>query len=345
MMSNNQKSLGSGYTKVTIEDVQAAAARISVHRTPVLTNETINRIASENAGRPIEIFFKCELLQKTGSFKFRGASNAVQLLTDSDAAKGVVTHSSGNHAQALALAASRRGIPAYVVMPSNSPEVKKAAVRGYDAKVIECEPTLESREATARRVTEETGATFVHPFNNPNVIAGQGTIALELHEQTPQRLDALVVPVGGGGMLTGCSIASKALSPQTRVFAAEPQAVNDAYQSYYGQERIKNAAGARSVADGLLTNLGDTAYHDLQKNIQGVFAVTEQEIIRAMELVWGRMKLCIEPSAAVGVAVILYNKEFHKRCKEDELTRLGVVLCGGNVDVARVGALFGQYLP
>ncbi|KAI9492912.1 tryptophan synthase beta subunit-like PLP-dependent enzyme [Zychaea mexicana] len=327
---------------ITIEDVQAAAARINVHRTPVLTSTAISSIASENAGVPLELFFKCELLQKTGSFKIRGATNAVQLLTDADAGKGVVTHSSGNHAQALALAARMRGIPAYVVMPNNSPQVKKDAVKAYGAQVIECEPTLEQRETTAQKVIDETGATFIHPYNNPHVIAGQGTIALETVAQE-QQLDALVVPVGGGGMLSGCSIATKALSPRTRVFAAEPLDVNDTYRSYAAKERVTNTVGARSVADGLLTNLGEIAFSVVMENVDGVFVVTEKEIIQAMQLVWGRMKLCIEPSAAVGLAVVLYNKDFHARVKQDELRRIGIILCGGNVDFANAVALFEKF--
>ncbi|KAI9270715.1 tryptophan synthase beta subunit-like PLP-dependent enzyme [Phascolomyces articulosus] len=326
---------------ITIEDIQAAAARIDAHRTPVLTSTAINTIASENSGSPMELFFKCELLQKTGSFKIRGATNAVQLLTDADASKGVVTHSSGNHAQALACAARMRGIPAYVVMPNNSPQVKKAAVKGYGATVIECEATQEEREKTAKKVQEETGATFIHPFNNPHVIAGQGTISLELLAQE-QQLDALVIPVGGGGMLSGNTIATKALSPQTFVFAAEPLEVNDTYRSYTTKGRVANTVGARSVADGLLTNLGEIAFSVVIKNVDGVFVVTEREIIQAMELIWGRMKLCIEPSAAVGVAVVLYNKEFHARVKKEQIRKIGVILCGGNVDLVTAASLFEQ---
>ncbi|KAI7859240.1 serine racemase [Circinella umbellata] len=328
---------------ITIEDIQAAAARINVHRTPILTSTAINTLASENAGAPLELFFKCEPLQKTGSFKIRGATNAVELLTDVEASKGVVTHSSGNHAQALAYAARARGIPAYVIMPNTSPQVKKTAVKGYGATVIECEPTQESRETTAQKIQQETGATFIHPYNNPHVIAGQGTIALEAIAQEQRSFDALIIPVGGGGMLSGNSIATKALSPKTLVFAAEPLEVNDAFQTFTTKERTRNKVGAKSVADGLLTNLGDIAYSVVMKNVDDIFVVTEKEIIQAMQLIWGRMKLCIEPSAAVGLAVVLYNKAFHSRVQKDSIKRIGIILSGGNVDFAHAIDLFEKF--
>ncbi|KAG2219459.1 hypothetical protein INT45_008107 [Circinella minor] len=328
---------------ITIEDIQAAAARINVHRTPILTSTSINTLASENAGVPLELFFKCEPLQKTGSFKIRGATNAVELLTDGEATKGVVTHSSGNHAQALAYAARARGIPAYVIMPTTCPQVKKAAVKGYGATVIDCEPTQESREKTAEKIQQETGATFIHPYNNPHVIAGQGTIALEAIAQEQHSFDALIIPVGGGGMLSGNSIATKALSPKTLVFAAEPLEVNDTFQTFTTKERTRNKVGAQSVADGLLTNLGDIAYSVVMKHVDDVFVVTEKEIIQAMQLIWGRMKLCIEPSAAVGLAVVLYNKAFHHRVQKDSIKRIGIILSGGNVDFANAIHLFEKF--
>ena len=228
-------------------------------------------------------------------------------------------------------------------MPSTSPQVKKAAVKGYGATVIECEPTQEAREKTAQKVQEETGATFIHPYNNPHVIAGQGTIALEAIAQEQRPFDALIIPVGGGGMLSGNSIATKALSPRTLVFAAEPLEVNDFYQTYTTKERTRNKVGARSVADGLLTNLGDIAYSVVMKNVDGVFVITEKEIVQAMQLIWGRMKLCIEPSAAVGLAVVLYNKDFHARAQKEQLKRIGIILSGGNVDFANAAALFEKF--
>ncbi|KAI8645837.1 tryptophan synthase beta subunit-like PLP-dependent enzyme [Parasitella parasitica] len=327
-------------TVISIENIIQASERIQVHRTPIQTCTAMNERASAQ-GAPVELFFKCELLQKTGSFKFRGASNAVALLSDLEAANGVVTHSSGNHAQALALAAKNRGIPAYIVMPTTTPDIKKAAVLGFGATVIECQPIQSVREETAEKVKSETGATLIHPFNNRNVIAGQGTIALELLSQV-ENLDAIVIPVGGGGMLTGCAIAAKALKPGIKVFAAEPAAVDDTYRSFKNKKRATNDI-AKSVADGLLTNIGDIAYSQIQGNVNDVFTVSEKEIINAMGLVWSRMKLCIEPSAAVGVAVTLYNQDFKHVVKKESIKRIGVVLCGGNVDLAKATELFQKY--
>ncbi|KAI8077840.1 tryptophan synthase beta subunit-like PLP-dependent enzyme [Halteromyces radiatus] len=352
---------------ITIEDIQAAAARIHVHRTPVMTSSLLDLFASDNCQWPIELYFKCEPLQKTGSFKIRGATNAVNLLSNNEAAKGVVTHSSGNHAQALAKAALDRGIPAYVVMPNNAPQVKKDAVRGYGGKVIECEPTLEARETMAKKVIQDTGATFIHPFNNVNVMAGQGTLALEFIAQTNEegtKLDCLIAPVGGGGMLSGCAVTAKTIGSNLAVFGAEPEMVNDTYRSFYANnndedelvlttnddikkrrrhQRQCNQVGATSVADGLLTNVGELTYPILVDHVDDIFTVTEQQIIQAMQLFWSRAKLCIEPSAAVGLAVALYNKDFHKLVKEKQLKRIGIVLSGGNVDYSRAIALFEKY--
>ncbi|KAI8067895.1 tryptophan synthase beta subunit-like PLP-dependent enzyme [Gongronella butleri] len=326
-------------SSIDIEDIQAAACNIHVNRTPVMTCSTLDALVPAD----VELFFKCELFQKTGSFKIRGASNAVNLLTSCDA--GVVTHSSGNHAQALAKAAHARGIPAYIVMPSNAPQVKKDAVRGYGAKVIECEPTLEARESTAAQVIRDTGATLIHPFNNAHVIAGQGTTALEFLTQMNEQghtLDALIVAVGGGGLLSGCSIASKAIHGGIRVFGAEPDQVNDTYRSFYDGKRYTNETDAVSVADGLLTNIGEIAFPLVQKHVDAVYTVSEKEIIQAMEYMWTRAKLPIEPSAAVAVAVALYNKEFHQAVKDQGLKKIGIILCGGNVDYARAVQLFQQ---
>ncbi|KAI8967688.1 tryptophan synthase beta subunit-like PLP-dependent enzyme [Mycotypha africana] len=327
-------------SEITLDTIIEAAQRIKVHKTPVLTNKTISQLASLEE-QPIDLFFKCELFQKTGSFKFRGASNAIALLSHETAASGVVTHSSGNHAQALALAAKTKGTPAYIVMPRTAPTIKKAAVIGYGAQVIECEPTQIAREEAAQKVVLEKGATLIHPFNDPNVIAGQGTIAVELLSQVKD-LDALIIPVGGGGMLTGCSIAAKSLCPSLRIFAAEPEAVNDCYRSFKNKHQETNEK-AISVADGLLTNLGDIAYSNIHQYVDDVFTVSEKQIINTMELVWERMKLCIEPSAAVGVAVAIHNKEFKDTLKRLHIQRIGVILCGGNVDVLQATALFEQY--
>lgn len=309
-----------------IAAIRAAAERIGqqVHRTPVARCETLDQLA----GRAL--FLKCEHLQKVGAFKFRGASNAVLKLPAAGATRGVVTHSSGNHAQALALAARMRAIPAHIVMPSTAPAVKKAAVLGYGARVIECAPTLAAREETAAAVVGETGAAFVHPYDNADVIAGQGTTALELLEQASP-LDALVVPVGGGGLLSGMSIATRALSPQTRIFAAEPLGADDAARSF--------AAGAllpqlepRTIADGLLTSLGELTWPILRDHVERVITVREDEIVAAMRLAWERAKLLVEPSGAVALAAVL-SDEFRSL---SGVSRVGVVLTGGNVDLDRL---------
>ncbi|KAF7730701.1 hypothetical protein EC973_001650 [Apophysomyces ossiformis] len=332
---------------VEIKDIQAAAERIKAYRTPIATCSSLNSLVSGKVG-PVELFFKCELFQKTGvAFKIRGATNAVKLLSDEEAAKGVVAHSSGNHAQALALAAQQRGIPAYVVMPRTAPEVKKAAVRRYGATIVECEPTQEARQQTADRLVQETGATLIHSSNNANVIAGQGTIAVELIAQTEEQgisLDALVLPVGGGGMLSGCSVAAKALNPHIKVFAAEPELVNDAFRSYSSKTRQCNPSGKTSVADGLAANISELAFQLVMTNVDGIFTVTETQIVKAMDLVWTRMKLCIEPSAAVPLAVVVFNTDFHKHIQENSIRNIGIVLSGGNVDHVRAVKLFETHI-
>lgn len=327
-------------TEITLGDIIQASKRIDAHHTPVMTCQTINEFASKSS--PIELFFKCELLQKTGSFKYRGACNAVQSISEQDAVKGVVCHSSGNHAQAVALAAKNRKIPAHVVMPRAVASIKKKAVIEYGAHVIECDSLMEERVRLSDALLEKTGGTFIHPFNNPKVIAGQGTIALELLEQVKD-LDAIIVPVGGGGMLTGCAIAAKSLNPKIKVFAAEPSAVDDCYQTFKTHKRSRNELKTTSVADGLLTDLGDLAYAAVHKYVDDVFTVTEQEIIRATRIVWERAKLFIEPSAGVGVGVTLYNQDFQAKAKELDIKRVGIVLCGGNVDIDSVTELFQKY--
>ncbi len=310
---------------VTLPDVHAAAERIRlfVRHTPIHTCGTLDTLSGRR------LVFKCENFQTTGSFKYRGATNAVQKLDATTAARGVVTHSSGNHAQALALAAEVRGIPATVVMPRTSAEVKKAAVRGYGGRVIECEPTVEARLRTVAEVAADTGATLIPPYDHPDVIAGQGTAALEFLADVPN-LDALIVPVGGGGMLSGYCVAIKGTKPAVRVFGAEPLSADDAARSL--------ATGVRqpplpptSIADGLLTNLGELTWPIIREHVEQIFTVTEAEIAAAMRLVWERMKLVIEPSAAVGVAVALGAafREVQAEC-------VGVVLCGGNVSLDKL---------
>src|SRR5262245_30927222 len=283
--------------------VQAAARRLAgrAHRTPVATCTTLDRLAGRS------LFFKCEHLQKSGSFKFRGACNAVFGLSDEAAGRGVVTHSSGNHAQALVLAARLRGIPAHVVMPSNASPVKRRAVEGYGGRVVECAPNLAAREATAAAVLAETGGTLVPPYDHPAVIAGQGTAALELLEQVPD-LDAVVAPVGGGGLVSGCCIAAKALRPSVRVFAAEPAGADDAARSKAAGQLIPQT-GPKTIADGLLTSLGERTWPVIRDQVERVVTVGEEEIVAAMRQAWERAKLLIEPSSAVAVAAVL-AKEF-----------------------------------
>jgi threonine dehydratase len=308
---------------VAIADIQQAGQRLAgrIHRTPVITSSTLDRMAGRT------LFFKCEQFQKTGAFKFRGACNAVMQLCSEAAARGVVTHSSGNHAQALALAAAQRGIPAHIVMPRNASPVKRRAVEKYGGRVVECEPTLAARETTAAAVLAETGATFISPYNHPDVIAGQGTVALELLEQEP-RLDAVVMPVGGGGLMAGVTIAAKALAPNIRIFAAEPAGADDAARSKAAGVLVPQIE-PRTIADGLRTSLGDLTWPVLREQAERVFTVTDEEIIAAMRLAWERGKLLIEPSSAVAIAAVL-GDSFRGL---EGLQRVGVILSGGNVNL------------
>jgi threonine dehydratase/serine racemase len=306
-----------------LTDIRAAAGRLAgvAHVTPVMTCATLDHLAGRS------LFFKCEHLQKVGAFKFRGAWNAVRKLPDDVAARGVVTHSSGNHAQALALAAKLRGISAHIVMPSNAVPVKRRAVEGYGARVIPCEPKLEAREATAAAVLRETGATLIPPYNHPDVIAGQGTTALELLDQV-SGLDAIIAPVGGGGLLAGVTLAAKGINSALRIFAAEPRGADDAFRSKAAGQLIPQT-GPKTIADGLLTSLGDLTWPVLRDLVERVVTVNEDEIIAAMRLAWERAKLLIEPSAAVAVAAAL-SDEFRGLAG---LRRVGVVLSGGNVNL------------
>jgi len=322
---------------VSFDDVRAAADRIRehIHRTPVVTCRTLD----ERAGR--SLFLKCENFQKVGAFKMRGAANAVLSLLEtgeigleaglkSGRVRGVVTHSSGNFAQALALAARRAGVPAHIVMPSTAPTVKRNAVEGYGARVVTCEPNLAAREETAARVVAETGATFVHPYDQPEIIAGQGTCALELLEEIPD-LDAVVAPVGGGGLMSGISIAARGLRPEIRLFGAEPTGADDAARSLAAGELVPQT-GPDTIADGLLTSLGRHTWPILRDHLETIVTVTDEEIVTAMRLVMSRAKLVVEPSAAVAVAAVL-SEEFREL---RGLNRVGVVLSGGNVDLERL---------
>ncbi len=308
---------------VDISAVREAAKRIEpyVHHTPVMTSRSLD----EQAGRAL--FFKCENLQKVGAFKMRGAANAVMKLADDVAARGVVTHSSGNFAQALALAAQLRGIAAHIVMPRTAPSVKRAAVEGYGATIYPCEPTLQARETTAAQVIEQTGGTLLHPFNHPDVIAGQGTCGLELLDEVPD-LDAIIAPIGGGGLMSGICIAARGLNPTIRLFAAEPAGADDAARSMAAGELIPQT-NPNTIADGLLTSLGDLTWPIVRDHVERVVVVDDEAIIAAMRMVWQRMKLIIEPSAATAVAAVL-SEEFRSI---DGLKRVGIVLSGGNVDL------------
>jgi threonine dehydratase len=303
-----------------------AAARLAgvVHRTPVMTSQTLDA----RAGR--RVFLKCENLQKVGAFKYRGASNAVRKLTDVQAARGVVTHSSGNHAQALALAARVRGVPAYIVMPRTAPAVKRAAVEGYGGLVTECEPNLAAREAAASELVARTGATLIPPFDHEDVIAGQGTAAIELLEDAPG-LDAIVAPVGGGGLLAGCTVAARGMKPTIRVFGAEPLGADDAARSKAAGEWVPQTA-PDTIADGLLTSTGRLTWPIIRDRVEHVFTVTDDQIRAAMRFVWERVKLVVEPSGAVGVAVVL-SDEFKALAN---IGSVGVVLSGGNVSLDKL---------
>jgi threonine dehydratase len=307
----------------TLDDVREAAKRIAgkAQRTPVMTCSALDR----RAGRAL--FFKCENFQKVGAFKFRGACNAVFKLTDEAARRGVVTHSSGNHAQALALAARMRGIAAHIVMPKNASPVKRKAVEEYGGRVILCEPTLDARETTAAGVVAETGATLIPPYDHPDVIAGQGTAALELLEDVPH-LDAIVAPVGGGGLVSGVSIVAKGWARPVRVFAAEPKGADDAARSKSAGKLIPQT-GPRTIADGLLTSLGELTWPVVRDLVERIITVSEEEIIASTRLTWERAKLLIEPSSAVAVAAVL-TEEFRGL---HGLERLGIVLSGGNVNL------------
>ncbi|MBP7507004.1 MAG: pyridoxal-phosphate dependent enzyme [Prolixibacteraceae bacterium] len=302
-------------------DVLIASERIRnlIHCTPVLSSSSLNKILSCN------LFFKCENFQKVGAFKFRGASNAVFSLNDSDAIKGVATHSSGNHAAALALAASVRGIPSYVVMPENAPDIKKKAVKGYGAEITFCEPTLEAREKTLKEIINEKGAIEIHPYNNFNVIAGQGTSAKEFLEEIND-LDYVLCPVGGGGLLSGTSISVKSVSPGTKVIACEPQGADDAFRSFYSNE-IQPSINPKTIADGLLTSLGTLTFSIIKRNVDSVVTVSEEGILAAMKLIWERMKIIAEPSSAVPLAAILEEKV------EVKSKKVGIIISGGNIDL------------
>lgn len=303
------------------EEIQEASARIQpyIHKTPVLTSAQINQVAGGN------LFFKCENLQKAGAFKTRGAMNATLSLTQVQHLAGLATHSSGNHAQALARAAMITGTKAWIVMPKTAPEVKVKGVKSYQGEIIFCEPTLQAREQTLEQVILDTGATFVHPYNDMNVITGQSTAAFETFTQCPP-LHLLLCPVGGGGLLSGTLLSRNYFSPQTKVIACEPEGANDAWQSFHTKKLVPSIK-PNTIADGLLTSLGSLTFPIMTKYADDIVTVSDAAIIRAMRLVWERMKIVIEPSAAVCLAAILEEKI------DIAGKRTGIILTGGNVDL------------
>jgi len=327
---------GRGDVKITIfektsdmklpffSDIQAAHSMIKqfVHKTPVLTSRQINKIFN------CELFFKCENFQKVGAFKFRGATNAVLSLTPEEKLRGVVTHSSGNHAAALALAARMNGIKAYIVMPESAPVVKKNAVEGYGAEITFCKPTLQAREETTRMIMEKTGATLVHPYDNFNVICGQGTAALELLTEKND-LEMIVAPVGGGGLMSGTSTCAKGINNNIKVIGAEPLNANDAFISFT-TGHLTPSVNPKTVADGLLTSLSELTYSIIRKNVDDIFTAKEESIIECMLLVWERMKIIIEPSSATVLAIIKENPDVFRERK------VGLIISGGNVDFRKL---------
>ncbi len=308
----------------SFQHVKEAHKRIAgyTHVTPVFTSESINKITGA------DLYFKAENFQKVGAFKFRGACNAVFSLSEEDASKGVVTHSSGNHAAALALAARLRGVDANIVMPENAPEIKKKAVAGYGAKITFCNPTLEARESTTAKIVEEIGATIIHPYDNFYVISGQGTAAKELIE-TQIGFDVIMAPVGGGGLLSGTALSTKQLLPTCKVIAAEPKGADDAYRSFHSKTLIPSE-NPNTIADGLLTSLGKRNFSIIMDKVDDIVTVSEEAIVEAMRMIWERMKTIIEPSSAVPLAAILEGKAEIKNKK------VGIILSGGNVDLGRL---------
>ncbi|MBS9715666.1 beta-hydroxyaspartate dehydratase BhcB [Pseudohalocynthiibacter aestuariivivens] len=305
----------------TIDDMLTAHERIKpyIHRTPVLTSSFLNDLTGA------ELFFKCENFQKAGAFKVRGASNAVFGLSDDMLEKGVASHSSGNHALSLSYAAGRRGIPCTVVMPRTAPQAKKDAVIGYGGRIVECEPSTSSREATFAEVVKETGAEFVHPYNDPRVIAGQGTCSRELTEQV-HGLDAVIAPIGGGGMISGTCLTLSNIAPEVKIYAAEPEQADDAYRSLKAGHIIADDA-PETVADGLKVPLKELTWHFVSNHVTDILTASEQEIVDAMKLIWKRMKIVMEPSSAVPLATILKNNDTFAG------KRVGVIITGGNVDL------------
>ena len=308
----------------TSDDIRETHHAISkmVHRTPVMTCSSIDRMVDA------QIYFKCENFQKVGAFKMRGASNAALRLSKTQANKGLATHSSGNHAQAVALSAYLLGVPAYIVMPDTSPAIKKAATEGYGATITLCQNTLEARETTLEKVVEKTGATFIHPYNDYNVIAGQATTAKELIEDVDD-LNIIMSPIGGGGLMSGTALSTRYFAPNAKIYGAEPKIVDDAYHSFKAGN-IQYNTSIDTIADGLRTNLGEKTFEIIHRELEDILTVTEEAIIQAMRIIWERMKIIIEPSSAVPLAAVLANPSVFSG------KRIGIILTGGNVDLGKL---------
>jgi threonine dehydratase len=308
----------------TYDDMLAAHDRIRPHirRTPVRSSDYLNELSGA------QLFFKCENFQEPGAFKVRGATNAVFGLTEAQAQKGVATHSSGNHASCLSYAAMLRGIPCNVVMPRTAPQAKKDTVRRYGGVITECEPSTSSREATLAQVQAATGGDFVHPYNDPRVIAGQGTCSREFIEQV-DGLDMVVAPIGGGGMISGTCLTLSTLAPETKVIAAEPEQADDAYRSFKAGHIIADDA-PKTIADGLLVPLKDLTWHFVSNHVSEIYTASEDEIIEAMKLTWKHLRVVMEPSSAVPLAVVLKNRDAFRG------KRVGIIITGGNVDLDKL---------
>jgi threonine dehydratase len=320
----NTRTLRATPAALTMQSIRQAHARIRamIHRTPVMTSEVLDELAGSR------LYFKCENLQKVGAFKARGATNAVFSLSEEEAARGVVTHSSGNHAAALARAAKLRGIAAHIVMPSNAPQAKQAAVRRYGGEIHFCEPTLAARESTARQVMERTGAALIHPYDDLRVMAGQGTTAIELLEDVPD-LDVILCPVGGGGQLSGIAVAAKDIKPAIRVIGVEPAGADDAARSLIAGHIIP-MLDPHTIADGLRSSLGERPFAEITRLVDDIVTVREESIVQAMRQIWEVMKLIVEPSGAVAYAAIVEGRLPARGA------RVGIVLSGGNLDLDRL---------
>ena len=331
-MSATLPAKPASYAPPSWQDIQEAHARIAprIHRTPVLTSLSLDALAGAR------FFFKCDNLQKTGSFKIRGATNAIFSLPEYEAARGIVTQSSGNHGAAVACAAAWRGVPAWIVMPKNAPPVKVRAIEAYGGKITFCEPKVSSRNEICSRVQAETDAVLIHPFDNDQIIAGQATAAKELLEEVPD-LDAVFTPVSGGGLLSGTCLSAKAMNPAIRIFGCEPERADDAYRSII-TGTLQSLESSDTIADGLRASLAPRTFAILRENLDRVLLASETEIIAAMRTVWERMKIIIEPSSAVAIAPLLKPgaiADLHLPRRTDGAARkLGVIFSGGNVDLS-----------